>query len=53
MTTSSFWYEDAGLEVRPALTADAECDLLVVGSQFQPDGSVINGPAIRPLAEAD
>ena len=32
MTTSSFWYEDAGLEKRPALAADAECDLLVVGS---------------------
>jgi glycine/D-amino acid oxidase-like deaminating enzyme/nitrite reductase/ring-hydroxylating ferredoxin subunit len=23
------------------------------GSQFQPDGSVINGPAIKPLAKAD
>ena len=23
------------------------------GSQFQPDGSVINGPAIRPLAEVE
>src|SRR5215217_1911056 len=32
MTTSSFWYEDAGLEKRPALNADAECDLIVVGS---------------------
>ncbi len=32
MTTSSFWYEDAGLEKRPALTSDTECDLLVVGS---------------------
>jgi glycine/D-amino acid oxidase-like deaminating enzyme/nitrite reductase/ring-hydroxylating ferredoxin subunit len=32
MTTSSFWYEDAGLEKRPALTADTSCDLLVVGS---------------------
>lgn len=32
MPTSSFWYEDAGLEKRPALVADAECDLAVVGS---------------------
>jgi glycine/D-amino acid oxidase-like deaminating enzyme/nitrite reductase/ring-hydroxylating ferredoxin subunit len=32
MTTSSFWYEDVGLEKRPALEADAECDLVVVGS---------------------
>src|SRR5688572_4281010 len=32
MTTSSFWYEDAGLETRPPLAADAECDLVVVGS---------------------
>lgn len=32
MTTSSFWYEHVGLEKRPALTADTECDLLVVGS---------------------
>jgi glycine/D-amino acid oxidase-like deaminating enzyme/nitrite reductase/ring-hydroxylating ferredoxin subunit len=32
MGTSSFWYEDAGLETRPPLTADADCDLLVVGS---------------------
>ena len=32
MTTSSFWYKDAGLERRPALAADATCDLLVVGS---------------------
>lgn len=32
MTTSSFWYEDVGLEQRPALTEDAECDLVVVGS---------------------
>ena len=32
MTTSSFWYEDAGLEKRLALTSDIECDLLVVGS---------------------
>jgi len=32
MTTSSFWYEDAGLETRPRLEADAECDLVVIGS---------------------
>ena len=32
MTTSSFWYEDVGLEKRPALDGDAECDLVVVGS---------------------
>lgn len=32
MTTSSFWYEDVGLEKRPALTSDAECDLAVIGS---------------------
>ena len=32
MTTSSFWYDDVGLEKRPALTANVECDLLVVGS---------------------
>lgn len=32
MTTSSFWDEDVGLEKRPALAADAECDLVVVGS---------------------
>jgi len=32
MTTSSFWYEDVGLEKRPALASDAECDLVVVGS---------------------
>src|SRR5688500_12397133 len=32
MTTSSFWYEDSGLEKRPPLGADAECDLVVVGS---------------------
>lgn len=32
MTTSSFWYEDAGLEKRVALTSDTECDLVVVGS---------------------
>lgn len=32
MTTSSFWYKDAALERRPALAADATCDLLVVGS---------------------
>jgi len=30
--TSSFWFEDCGLEQRPALGADAECDLVVVGS---------------------
>ena len=32
MTTNSFWYEEVGLEKRPVLTANAECDLLVVGS---------------------
>ena len=32
MTTSSFWYEDAGLEKRPALTEDTSCDLVVIGS---------------------
>ena len=32
MTTSSFWYEDVGLETRPALVADATCDLIVIGS---------------------
>ena len=32
MATSSFWYEDVGLETRPALTADVDCDLVVVGS---------------------
>lgn len=32
MTTSSFWYEDVGLETRPRLEADAECDLVVIGS---------------------
>jgi len=32
MTTSSFWYEDVGLENRPALQEDASCDLVVVGS---------------------
>jgi glycine/D-amino acid oxidase-like deaminating enzyme/nitrite reductase/ring-hydroxylating ferredoxin subunit len=32
MTTSSFWYEDVGLEKRPALAEDTGCDLVVVGS---------------------
>jgi glycine/D-amino acid oxidase-like deaminating enzyme/nitrite reductase/ring-hydroxylating ferredoxin subunit len=32
MTTSSFWVEDVGLETRPPLSGDAECDLVVVGS---------------------
>ena len=32
MTTSSFWFEDVGLDKRPALTGDTECDLVVVGS---------------------
>ena len=32
MTTSSFWFEDVGLEKRPPLTSDTDCDLLVVGS---------------------
>lgn len=32
MTTSSFWYDDAGLEKRGPLTGDAECDLVVIGS---------------------
>ena len=30
--TTSFWFEDCGLEQRPALSEDAECDLVVVGS---------------------
>ena len=32
MTTSSFWYDDVGLETRPALASDAQCDLVVIGS---------------------
>src|SRR5688500_12100453 len=32
MTTSSFWYEDTGLEKRPPLASDARCDLVVIGS---------------------
>lgn len=32
MATSSFWYEDAGLEKRPPLEADGDCDLVVVGA---------------------
>ena len=32
MTTSSFWFEDVGLEKRPALSSDTDCDLVVVGS---------------------
>jgi len=32
MATSSFWYEDVGLEQRAPLAADSECDLVVVGS---------------------
>lgn len=32
MGTSSFWFEDVGLERRPPLTSDADCDLVVVGS---------------------
>ena len=32
MTTSSFWYDDVGLEKRPALTGDTDCDLVVIGS---------------------
>src|SRR5687767_7269318 len=32
MTTSSFWFEDAGLEKRPPLDTDADCDLVVIGS---------------------
>ena len=32
MTTSSFWYDDVGLEKRSALQSDAQCDLVVVGS---------------------
>jgi glycine/D-amino acid oxidase-like deaminating enzyme/nitrite reductase/ring-hydroxylating ferredoxin subunit len=32
MTTSSFWYEDVGLEKRPPLSADTACDLIVIGS---------------------
>ena len=30
--TSSFWYEDVGLEKRPPLAEDTSCDLVVVGS---------------------
>lgn len=32
MTTTSFWYEDVGLEKRPALADDVSCDLCVIGS---------------------
>ena len=32
MTTSSFWYADSGLETRPALQSDTDCDLVVIGS---------------------
>ncbi|HEY0165066.1 MAG TPA: FAD-dependent oxidoreductase [Sphingomicrobium sp.] len=32
MTTNSFWVEDFGLETRPPLGGDAECDLVVIGS---------------------
>ena len=32
MTTSSFWYEDAGLERRHALGENASSDLVVIGS---------------------
>jgi glycine/D-amino acid oxidase-like deaminating enzyme/nitrite reductase/ring-hydroxylating ferredoxin subunit len=32
MATSSFWAEDIGLETRPPLSGDAECDLVVIGS---------------------
>ena len=32
MTSSSFWFEDVGLESRPPLGEDADCDLVVVGS---------------------
>jgi len=32
MTTTSFWVEDVGLETRPPLAGDAECDLVVIGS---------------------
>ena len=32
MTTSSFWYEDVGLEKRPALAQDTSSDLVVIGS---------------------
>ena len=32
MTTSSFWYEDVGLEKRTPLTEDTSCDLVVIGS---------------------
>ena len=32
MTSNSFWYEDIGLERRPPLGENAECDLVVVGS---------------------
>ena len=61
MTSSSFWCEDARLEKRPPLDEDSSCDLVVVGSgiaglstsQSQPDGTVINAPAIRPLAKVE
>jgi hypothetical protein len=32
VTTSSFWYEDVGLDERPPLGGDTQCDLVVVGS---------------------
>lgn len=32
MTSSSFWFEDTGLEHRPPIKTDAQCDLIVVGS---------------------
>jgi glycine/D-amino acid oxidase-like deaminating enzyme/nitrite reductase/ring-hydroxylating ferredoxin subunit len=32
MATSSFWFDDVGLESRPPLMTDADCDLVVVGS---------------------
>jgi glycine/D-amino acid oxidase-like deaminating enzyme/nitrite reductase/ring-hydroxylating ferredoxin subunit len=32
VTTTSFWYEDVGLEKRPALSEELTCDLVVIGS---------------------
>jgi glycine/D-amino acid oxidase-like deaminating enzyme/nitrite reductase/ring-hydroxylating ferredoxin subunit len=32
VTTSSFWYEDVGIEKRPPLSGDTESDLVVIGS---------------------
>jgi hypothetical protein len=32
VVTESFWIDDSGLESRPPLAQDAECDLVVIGS---------------------